>query len=75
MKIVNRSTYRFPAESGGDVTITAILTEGVVKDLAVYAGHLADLQEPEWLTHHGEKLTWEQARFFFPLLPRRLYRG
>lgn len=74
MRIVNRSTYRFPAESGGDVTITAILTEGVVEDLAAYAGHLMDWQEPQWLLKHGEKLSWQQARFFFPLLPRRLYR-
>lgn len=50
--------------------ITIVLMGGALGDYAAYVG----LGSAGWVAQHGAKLTFEQARSFFPLIKEGLYR-
>lgn len=49
-------------------TVT-VLVQGTI-DYAAYCGH----GEPEWVAVHGQKLTFDVAKRFFPEIERSKYR-
>lgn len=51
--------------------ITIALMGSPLGDYAAYVG----LGAAEWVAQHGSKLTFEQARSFFPLIEEGLYRA
>lgn len=63
MTIVTSKIINYPAELGGTVGITFVLTVGEVSDFAVYSGQ----GSAEWVAEHGDKVAFRQAERLFPL--------
>lgn len=59
---VERSVTRLP--------VTVVLVSGAIGDYAVYLG----IGEPDFVQQHGDKLAFDEACGFFPLLDESRYR-
>ena len=70
MKIIGVNRRGLPSQFGPTVTVTAVLTEGVVGDQAVYVG----IGNPEFVADHGNKLSFEEATQHFLGLKEDNYR-
>ena len=57
-KILNTNNVSYPSQDNERITLTAVLVEGPVKDYAVYVGH----GSPEYIAHHGNKLSFEESK-------------
>ena len=70
-KVLNFDRVAYPSQSAMlEVVLTAVLTEGIIGDHAVYIGH----GSPEWVARHGNKLTYRRAVAHFPFLEEGNYR-
>ncbi len=69
MKTVNIEKQSMPSENG-NTEITAVLTEGTIKDLAAYIG----IGSEEWVKANGRKLSYREALMYFPFIKEENYR-
>ncbi len=76
MEIVNVDRIAIPDQNGIEddfIEVTAVLTSGHPdkdQDYAVYIG----VGTKEFVAFNGSKLNHDRALFFFPQLPKDLYR-
>jgi len=68
--ILNIHKHRYVAEGEGGFIATIVLVAGSMGDYAAYEG----VGSPEWIKHHGTKLTFKQAQQCFMGLEEKRYR-
>lgn len=73
MKVVDTRELHIPSQTfpTGQITVRIILTEGKVNDYAAYIGH----GTRGFVKDLGNKISQQEAEFFFPQISGQKYRN
>jgi hypothetical protein len=69
-KVIDTYQQLYPDESGGQIILTAVLTQDFRGQQAVYVGK----GSKDFVKKHGQKQTYDRARYFYPGLKKEDYR-